>query len=90
MKPSAISEALRVLVAARQPVFIWSSPGAGKSAIVHQLAEALNVRLQDVRALLLDPVDLRGLPFRGATAGRSGQPRSFSRRTERASSSWTS
>ena len=41
MKPSAISEALRVLVAARQPVFIWSSPGAGKSAIVHQLAEAL-------------------------------------------------
>ena len=70
MKPSAISEALRVLVAARQPVFIWSSPGAGKSAIVHQLAEALKVRLQDVRALLLDPVDLRGLPFLGSD-GRS-------------------
>src|SRR6516225_2566113 len=70
MKPSAISEALRVLVAARQPVFIWSSPGAGKSAIVHQLAEALKLRLQDVRALLLDPVDLRGLPFLGS-GGRS-------------------
>src|SRR5215471_1076979 len=63
MKPSAISQALRLLVAARQPVFIWSSPGAGKSSIVRQLAESLKVPLKDVRALLLDPIDLRGLPF---------------------------
>jgi len=70
MKPSAISQALRLLVAARQPVFIWSSPGAGKSSIVRQLAESLKVPLQDVRALLLDPVDLRGLPFLGSD-GRS-------------------
>src|SRR5215471_19152320 len=70
MKPSAISQALRLLVAARQPVFIWSSPGAGKSSIVRQLAESLKVPLRDVRALLLDPVDLRGLPFLGSD-GRS-------------------
>lgn len=70
MKASAISEALRVLVAARQPVFIWGGPGIGKSAVVGQLAEALEVPLQDVRALLLDPVDLRGLPFLGSD-GRS-------------------
>jgi hypothetical protein len=37
---------------------------------VKQLAETLNVPLQDVRALLLDPVDLRGLPFLGSD-GRS-------------------
>ncbi len=63
MKASGISGALRVLVAARQPVFIWGGPGIGKSAVVNQLAQALNIPLQDVRALLLDPVDLRGLPF---------------------------
>jgi MoxR-like ATPase len=70
MKASAISNALRTLVAARQPVFLWGGPGIGKSAIVSQLAEDLTIPLQDVRALLLDPVDLRGLPFLGSD-GRS-------------------
>jgi len=70
MKASAISDALRVLVAARQPVFVWGGPGVGKSAVVGQVAEASKVPLQDVRALLLDPVDLRGLPFLGSD-GRS-------------------
>jgi hypothetical protein len=70
MKASAISTALRTLVAARQPVFIWGGPGIGKSAVVRQLAVDLAVPLQDVRALLLDPVDLRGLPFLG-NDGRS-------------------
>lgn len=70
MKASVISAALRSLVSARQPVFIWGGPGIGKSAVVRQLASTLGVPLQDVRALLLDPVDLRGLPFLG-TDGRS-------------------
>src|SRR5207245_8901211 len=35
-----------------------------------ELAEASTIPLQDVRALLLDPVDLRGLPFLGSD-GRS-------------------
>jgi hypothetical protein len=70
MKASAISTALRTLVAARQPVFVWGGPGIGKSAVVRQLAEQDRVPLQDVRALLLDPVDLRGLPFLGPD-GRS-------------------
>jgi hypothetical protein len=70
MKASAIRGALRTLVNARQPVFLWGGPGIGKSAVVHQLAAILKVALQDVRALLLDPVDLRGLPFLGQD-GRS-------------------
>jgi MoxR-like ATPase len=70
MKASAISSALSTLVAARQPVFVWGGPGIGKSAVVRQLAEDLTIPLQDVRALLLDPVDLRGLPFLGGD-GRS-------------------
>lgn len=70
MKPSGIAEALRALIRARQPVFIWSAPGCGKSAVTKHVAAALNLRLRDVRALLLDPVDLRGLPFLGSD-GRS-------------------
>lgn len=71
MKASAVSMALHTLVlAARQPVFIWGGPGIGKSAVVRQLASSQKIPLQDVRALLLDPVDLRGLPFLGSD-GRS-------------------
>jgi hypothetical protein len=70
MKASAISTALRTLIAAKQPVFLWGGPGIGKSAIIRQLAEHMSIPLQDVRALLLDPVDLRGLPFLGPD-GRS-------------------
>lgn len=64
MKATMVLDALRVLVAARQPVFLWSGPG--KSSLVSQFAGSLKIPLQDVRALLLDPVDLRGLPFLGS------------------------
>lgn len=63
MKASATFAALRALVSTRQPVFIWGGPGIGKSSIVAQLATALTLSLRDIRALLLDPVDLRGLPY---------------------------
>jgi hypothetical protein len=71
MKPSVVSHALRALVVGeKQAVFIWGSPGSGKSAVVNQLAAELGIALHDIRALLLDPVDLRGLPFVGKD-GRS-------------------
>ncbi|HET6843504.1 MAG TPA: MoxR family ATPase [Candidatus Angelobacter sp.] len=63
MKASQVSRSLQVLLNARQPVFIWGPPGVGKSDVVREVAEARNVALKDIRALLLDPVDLRGLPF---------------------------
>lgn len=65
MKPSAIAVALRALTEARQPVFVWGGPGIGKSAVVKQVAAVAGLPLRDIRALLLDPVDLRGLPFLG-------------------------
>src|ERR1700758_5813199 len=70
MKPLAITTALRALTEARQPVFIWGGPGLGKSAVVRQVRAAAGLPLRDIRALLLDPVDLRGLPFLG-TDGRA-------------------
>lgn len=62
MRPSDITTALETLTAIRQPAFLWGAPGVGKSQIVAQLARKLDIELLDVRAVLLDPVDLRGLP----------------------------
>lgn len=56
MKASAIFADLQTLVDARQPVFIWEGPGLGKSSLVKKLATARSIPLQDIRALLLDPV----------------------------------
>ncbi len=70
MKPSGIARALRVLIRAGQPVFVWAGPGVGKSSVVAEVAAELKLALRVVRALLLDPVDLRGLPFLG-TDGRT-------------------
>lgn len=60
MKPTDVIDALQVCITAKQPVFLWGAPGVGKSAVTHQVAAALQMDLRDVRAVLLDPVDLRG------------------------------
>src|SRR5215469_13959098 len=50
MKASAVANALRTLVAAHQPAFIWGPPGVGKSSVIAQLARSLNLSLRDIRA----------------------------------------
>ncbi len=62
MKASEIAEGLESLINLRQPVFLWGAPGIGKSQVVMQVAAQMNMEVNDVRAVLLDPVDLRGLP----------------------------
>jgi ATPase family associated with various cellular activities (AAA) len=62
MKPQQVMEALEVLISAKQPVHLWGGPGIGKSDVVRAVARKMNRQLIDVRAVLLDPVDLRGLP----------------------------
>lgn len=70
LKPSQIATALDVHYAARQPAFIWGPPGVGKSAVVKQSAKRLGIQLIDLRMVQLDPVDLRGLPYKNE-AGQS-------------------
>jgi hypothetical protein len=62
MKPSKLYEALHTLIGERVPLHIWGACGVGKSQIVSQVADDLGYDFLDVRAVQLDPVDLRGLP----------------------------
>ncbi len=53
-------------------VMLWGPPGVGKSQGVRQIAEHIteetgkNVAINDVRLLLFNPVDLRGIPTANA------------------------
>ena len=64
LRPSELAEVLALLVEARQPTMIWGPPGSAKSMLVRQVAAAATRWYVDVRALLLDIVDLRGIPWR--------------------------
>ncbi|MCY4557665.1 MAG: MoxR family ATPase [Chloroflexi bacterium] len=64
LRPSELAATLKVLVEARQPVMVWGAPGCGKSEVAQQVAAEGGRTYYDVRALLLDPVDLRGIPWR--------------------------
>lgn len=62
MKPDQITQAVEAMLKASQPAFLWGAPGIGKSQVMHQTAARLGLPLIDLRAILLDPVDLRGIP----------------------------
>ena len=75
LRPSELAPVLALLVEARQATIVWGPPGAAKSMIAQQVAAAANRQYVDVRALLLDPVDLRGIPWRdGADRTRWAPP----------------
>jgi len=63
LTPTELVPAITSCTLAGQPTFTWGPPGIGKSDIHQQVAIALGMEFRDVRALLLDPVDLRGLPY---------------------------
>lgn len=44
------------------PVMLWGAGGVGKSSIVRQVCQERGWGFLDVRLLLLNPIDLRGLP----------------------------
>lgn len=62
MRPALLRDALAALLPTRQPIYLWGPPGVGKSSLVRQAAAASDLDVLDVRAVLLDPVDLRGIP----------------------------
>ncbi|MDE2840720.1 MAG: MoxR family ATPase [Chloroflexota bacterium] len=77
LRPSELASTLSLLVEARQPCIVWGPPGAAKSQIAQQVAAAAGRNYVDVRALLLDPVDLRGIPWRDGDSRTRWAPPAF-------------
>ncbi len=63
MNPQSAKRSLEYLCERKVPVFLWGPPGIGKSSIVSQIAEEQGISCIDLRLSLLDPTDLRGIPF---------------------------
>lgn len=63
MNPQSAKRSLAHLCQRKVPVFLWGPPGIGKSSIVAQIAKEEGISYIDLRLSLLDPTDLRGIPF---------------------------
>ena len=61
--PSELKESIiNTIIPAGLSAMISGAPGIGKSELVREAAAELGREVRDIRASLLDPVDLRGLP----------------------------
>ena len=63
MHAKDLKKSLEALVAQKVPTFLWGAPGIGKSSIVKQIAQEKSVGFIDLRLALMDPTDLKGIPF---------------------------
>ena len=77
LRPSELAATLALLVEAHQPCVVWGPPGSAKSQIAQQVAADAAREYVDVRALLLDPVDLRGIPWRDSADRTRWAPPAF-------------
>jgi len=63
MRASEVTKALEALVTQKVPTFLWGAPGIGKSSIVKSIAKEKGIGFIDLRLALMDPTDLKGIPF---------------------------
>ncbi len=63
MRASDLLVAITALIEQKVPLFLWGAPGIGKSSIVKQIAHAKAIGFIDLRLSLMDPTDLKGIPF---------------------------
>jgi hypothetical protein len=66
MKPTDITRYLKTVLPTGRPVFVWGSPGIGKSSVVHKCVSELfpagDGKVWELRATEFEGVDLRGVP----------------------------
>ncbi|QOY52409.1 AAA family ATPase [Candidatus Sulfurimonas baltica] len=63
MKATSLINTITSLVEQKVPIFLWGAPGIGKSSIVKQVADERGISFIDLRLALMDPTDLKGIPF---------------------------
>ena len=47
----------------KRPVFVWGGPGIGKSDLIDQITNSMSGFMIDLRLALMEPTDLRGMPY---------------------------
>lgn len=63
MRSSETITTMRSMIEAKIPTFLWGAPGIGKSSIIKQIARESGIECIDLRLSLMDPTDLKGIPF---------------------------
>ena len=63
MQANELTTSISAMVDAKIPMFLWGAPGIGKSSIVKQVAKEKQMDFIDLRLALMDPTDLKGIPF---------------------------
>ncbi len=70
VRPSDIRAELNYAFNRQRPVFIWGPPGVGKSEIVDSITQERSGYMIDLRLALMEPTDLRGIPYFNQETGR--------------------
>ena len=63
VRANDLTQSLEALVSQKVPSFLWGAPGIGKSSIVKSIAQKKEIGFIDLRLALMDPTDLKGIPF---------------------------
>ena len=54
----------------KRPVFLWGAPGIGKSELVAHIRDEVKGFMIDLRMSLMEPTDIRGIPFYNKDSGQ--------------------
>jgi hypothetical protein len=63
VRPSELVDVVEHVMSVGRPCMIWGPPGIGKSDIIAQIGNRENRPVIDLRLLLMEPTDLKGIPF---------------------------
>ncbi len=70
VRPADAKVEIKHLISKQRPVMIWGPPGIGKSEIVDEIGIETTRNVIDLRLLLMEPTDLRGIPFYNQKTGK--------------------
>jgi hypothetical protein len=62
-RPRDIRVLLERTMKVGRPAMIWGPPGIGKSELIAEIGQEQNRPVIDMRLLLLDPTDIKGIPY---------------------------
>ena len=67
IRPKQAQALITHLMAVGRPVFLWGPPGIGKSDLLASISETSGRAVIDMRLLLMDPTDIKGIPYYNAS-----------------------